>query len=229
MSLVASTGPFVQPKRLSSWLKHEYALDLCREDAELAAGAGSDRKVVSGQVLGAVATGAQTVTVTAKAGNTGNGAIASATADPKVPEGRWEVLIIEAAANAGKFEVRNPRGKLDGSGNVGAAYNGGINFTWADGATDMAAGDAYFIDLTYAPGEAYVGLDLTATDGSQVAAAIAINDATAPDGVAARVLILNGGPSGVDPINLTWPDGITASRKAKALRELRAIGIRATP
>lgn len=229
MSLVASTGPFVQPRRLSSWLKHEYALDLCREDAELLAGSGAVRSVVSGQVLAAVVTGAQTVTVTAKAGNTGNGAIASATADAKVPEGRWEVLIIDAAANAGKFEVRNPKGKLDGSGTVGAPYNGGINFTWADGATDMAAGDAYFIDVVYAPGEAYVALDLAATDGAQTAAAIAVYDATAPDGAAARVVVLNAGPASVDPNGLTWPDGITATQKAKALRELRGLGIRATP
>lgn len=229
MSLVASTGPFVQPLRLSTWLKHEYALDLCREDAELLAGSGGVRSVVSGQVLGVVPTGAQTVTVTAKAGNVGNGAIASATADAKVPDGRWEVLIIEVGANAGKFEVRNPKGKLDGSGTVGTAYIGGINFTWADDATDMGAGDAYFIDLAYAPGEAYLALDLTATDGSQYAAAIAIHDASAADGVAGRVLILNGGPSAVDPVGLTWPADITASQKAKALRELRDVGIRATP
>lgn len=229
MSLIATSGPFVQPARLTAWLKHEYSIDYCREDATLLAGSGAVRSVVSGQVLAAVKTGAQTVIVTAKAGNTGNGAIASATADAKEPEGRWEVLILEPAANAGKFEVRNPKGKLDGSGDVGTAYNGGINFTWADGATDVTAGDAYFIDVAYAAGEAYVALNPTARDGSQTASAIAINDATAPDGVDARVLVLNGGPSTVEVDGLVWPAGITASQKLVAIADLRRIGIKRAP
>jgi len=230
MSLVASTGPFVQPTRLSDWLKHEYSVEQCREDVALAAGVGTDRVVVSGHVLGLIATGAQTVTVAAKAGNTaGIGVIATATADAKVPAGRWEILIIEPEANAGRFQVRNPKGKLDGAGAVGTAYNGGINFTWADGATDVAAGDAFFVDVDYAAGEAYVELSPTAADGSEVAAGIAINGATAPVGEAARLVVLNGGPARVDAVRLTWPDGITAAQKPNAIRELRGLGIRTTP
>ncbi len=230
MSLIATSGPYVQPSRTSDWLKHEYGLDYCRQDAVLAAGSGGVRSVESGEVVAKVATGAQTVTVTAKAGNTASiGVIASATADAKVPEGRWEVLIIEPGANAGKFEVRNPKAKLDGSGDVGAAYNGGINFTWADGATDVVAGDAFFIDVAYAAGEAFVELNLSGTDGSQIAAGIAVKAATAPDGVDGRVLVLDSGPAIVEVDELVWPAGITAAQKLKAVAELRALGIRRAP
>lgn len=229
MSLIASTGPFHQPARLTKWLKHEYSIDFCREDAVLLAGDGDPRAVVSGEVLGLIPTGAQTVEVSAKAGNTGNGAIASATADEGAAKGRWTVTIIEAAENAGTFEVKNPKGKQDGTGNVGVAYDGGVNFTWADGAVDMAAGDVYYIDVSYAAGEAYVALDPAAKDGSQRAAAIAVNDATAPDGVDARVLVINGGPVMVDLNELTWPDGITAAQKVAAVAELRRLGIRQVP
>jgi len=230
MSLIATSGPFVQPAKLTDWLKHEYSIDYCREDAVLMAGAGAERVVVSGQVLGAVVTGAQSVTVTAKAGNTGAiGVVATATGDPKVPKGRWEVLIIEPGANAGKFEVRNPRGKLDGSGDVGTAYNGGINFTWADGATDVVPGDAFFVDVDYAAGEAYVALNLAGNDGSQIAAAIAVNTATAPNGVDDRVLVINAGPVLVDFDRLTYPAGITAAQKLSVIAQLRLAGIRPVP
>lgn len=230
MSLIATSGPFVQPARLSDWLKHEYGLDYCREDATLLAGSGAVREVVSGQVLGAVVTGTQSVAVVAKAGNTASiGVIASATGDAKVAKGRWEVLIIEPGTDAGKFEVRNPKGKLDGSGTVGVAYNGGINFTWADGATDVVPGDAFFIDVDYTAGEAYLGLDLTGADGSQIAAGIAIHHNAAADGIDGRVLVLNGGPAIVEISELTWPEGITAAQKLLAVSQLRALGIKAAP
>lgn len=132
MSLVASTGPFVQPKRLSAWLKHEYALDLCRTPGVLASDAAADRKVVSGEVLGALTAGG-----------------------------------------------------------------------------------------------AFTPLDPSASTGAQIAAGIAIHDTTAPKGQDVPILVLDGGPSQVLPIELTWPAGITAAQRAKALRDLRAIGIRA--
>ncbi|HCQ52691.1 MAG TPA: head decoration protein [Brevundimonas diminuta] len=141
MTLIATSGFIVQPDRLSKWLKHEYALDLCRELGVLAPGEGDPRTVVSGQVLGAVPTD-------------------------------------------------------DGTG----------------------------VEI-----DVYVALDPAGVDGSEVAAGVAIHDATAGDGVAGQVLVLNGGPSSVDPVHLIWPDGITASQKAKAIRELRDIGIRAAP
>lgn len=229
MSLVASTGPFHQPARLTKWLKHEYSVDFCREDATLLAGDGEARTVESGQVLAIVPTGEQTVTPSAKAGNTGNGAIAAATADAGALKGRWIVTIIEGAADAGAFVVKNPKGKQDGTGNVGAAYDGGVNFTWADGATDMVAGDVYYIDVAYAAGEAYVALDPAGADGSEKAAAIAVNAASAPDGEDARVLVINAGPTMVDLNELVWPDGITAAQKAVAVAELRKLGIRQVP
>lgn len=228
--LIASTGPFTQPKRLSDWLKHEYSVDYCRSSRTLLAGSGSARTVVSGQVLGAIQAGAATVTVSAKADNTaGIGVIASATADAKAMRGQWQVVILEPAADAGRFEVRNPKNKTVGAGDVGTAFNGDVNFTWADGATDVKPGDVFYIEVDYAAAETFVGLDLAGTDGSQNAAAIAIADAEAPDGQDGNVLVLDGGPAIVEAINLVWPDGITAAQKKKALDQLRALGIRQAP
>ena len=230
MPLIATSGPFNQPGRLTDWLKHEYGLDYCRQDATLLAGSGAARSVVSGQVMAKVVTGTQSVAVVAKAGNTASiGVIASATADAKTPKGRYEVLIIEPGTDAGKFEVRKPNGKLDGSGTVGVAYNGGVNFTWADGATDAVPGDAFFIDVDYAAGEAFVALDLAGTDGSQDVAGIAVNDATTPDAVDGRVLVLDSGPAQVEVDKLTWPAGITAAQKLAAIAQLRGLGIRQAP
>lgn len=230
MPLIASTGPFTQPLRLSDWLKHEYSIDYCRRSGVLLAGDGAVRSVVSGEVLGEVPTGSATVTITAKADNTaGIGVIAAATADAKAMRGQWQIVILEPAADAGRFEVRNPKNKVVGAGDVGTAFDGGINFTWADGATDVKPGDAFYIEVDYAAATAFVALDLAGTDGSQNAVAIAIHAAEAPDGADGSILVLDGGPSIVEVANLTWPDGITAAQKQKALDQLRLLGIRAAP
>jgi hypothetical protein len=91
----------------------------------------------------------------AVAGNVGNGTI---TAVPVVgvgaQEGRYKLMNIGVAANAGTFEMTDPDGKVLGAVKVGvAATLGGVGpFTIADGATDFAEGDSFNIDVTTTTG-----------------------------------------------------------------------------
>lgn len=86
---------------------------------------------------------------------TGNGTItmASPSAATGAQIGAWKVVCAEPATNSGTFQVFAPDGTLDGVAVVGTAYDGGIKFTIADGATDFAAG-AYFTVTVVADCEA---------------------------------------------------------------------------
>jgi hypothetical protein len=144
-----------------------------REDITIAA----SQTLKPGALLGKVLTGAKSGTAAALGTNTGGvGTIGSITVDADAPLGDYKVVCIEPASNAGAFVVENPDGTINGHGAIGVAYNGlhGVNFTWAD-ATDAVAGDGYTITVVAADATAqgqYKGLDLTASDGTQIVAAV---------------------------------------------------------
>jgi hypothetical protein len=99
----------------------------------------ADHGVVAGAAQALTATPG--ATVSGSGGTPGNGAIGAVTADDGAMEGAWQVVILNPATNAGAFEVVRPDGSIDGNGAVGVAYNGGINFTLADGSTDFVEDD----------------------------------------------------------------------------------------
>jgi hypothetical protein len=135
--------------------------------------------------------------------------------------GDWKIVIIDPVTNAGKFEVLRPDGTLDGTGNVGTAYNGGINFTLSD-ATDFAAGDGFTVNVSYAAGKKAIH-DPSATDGSEVADSILYADA---DGSDADVAIaVTARDAEVNKSELIWKSGMTDSQKAAALASLALRGI----
>lgn len=192
----------------------------------------SGNDLSAGTVLGAVELGTPTVTpgtpVSGTGGTVGNGTVGTWTADAGAMEGKWEIEITAAATNAGKFEVRRPDGTVDGVGTVAVAYNGGINGTLADGSTDWSVGDIIPVDVTYDGDDRvtkYVAHDPSATDGSQVAAAILVPncDASAADQTTRALLR---GPAVVNGNDLTWHSGITDAEKALAESQLLALGIR---
>lgn len=131
-----------------------------------------------GQILGQVTRGVLSGTAAALGAVTsGLGTIGSITVDAGAPLGDYKVVCIEPGSNAGAFVVERPDGTIDGHGTIGVAYNGAasINFTWAD-ATDAVAGDGYVITVVAADATAqdeYKALDLEATDGTEIPAAIA--------------------------------------------------------
>lgn len=124
----------------------------------------------SGTILGRITGGAQTVAApVAGAGNVGNGVFAAPpTADANVPAGDYVIEVIAEVANAGRLRIERPDGTEDGVANVGVAYNGQINFTLNDGATDFKIGDRFVVTVGYAAGSGlYVPLDPTAVNGAQ--------------------------------------------------------------
>lgn len=203
--------------RPGEFLLSEAPGSLSRENIVIA----FSQTLASGQVLGKILRGAATVTPTAAAGNTGNGSIGTVTADTLAPAGTYQVVITEPGANAGEFEVRKPDGAMDGQGTVAVAYNGTINFTLADGATDFTAGDRIDVLVEYAAGSGqYVMHDPEGADGREDAAGILWAAVTTPaDETAAAVAIVRSAEVIED--RLVWDDQ-SAPEKAAALAQLAA-------
>lgn len=182
--------------------------------------------LLAGTVLAAITTGALSAVATAFAGNTGNGAMGAVTVDAGAQTGTWKVLITEPGANVGNFVVERPDGTIDGQGDVAAAYNGGINFTLADGATDFVAGDGFDVVVTAAAATGqgqYVKHDPEATDGTQFAAAILFGEVTVPaGGTADGAAIVR--DAEVRTAYLVWDDH-DAGEKTAAIAQLATLGI----
>jgi hypothetical protein len=181
----------------------------------------------AGLVLGAILVGALSATAAAFAGNTGNGAMSAITVDAGAPQGVWRVLVIEPGANAGVFIVERPDGRIDGRGTVGTAYDGGINFTLADGSADFVSGDGFNITVTAATATnqgAFVAHAPAATNGTQTPAGVLFDDVTIPaNGTAEGVAIDR--DAEVRDADLVW-NGHSDPQKAAARAGLEALGIR---
>lgn len=134
---------------------------------------GASQTLLAGAVLGAVGEGAATVTPGPKTGP-GDGAIGAWTADAGAAPGRWLIRLLATGATAA-FAVYRPDGSLDGQGAVGTAYNGGINGTLADGATDWGVGAEIPVQVAYAA-STYFAHDPEGTDGREVPAALLFDD-----------------------------------------------------
>lgn len=162
-------------------------------------------------------------TGTADAGNTGNGTCTGVAGGSQTMLGDYTLTCTAAAANGGTFAVMAPDGTVLPDATVAVAYsNPHLNLTINDGATDFAVGDIFTVAVAKGDGTA-VALDLTAVDGTQIAAGfvIAAYDATtaAVEGVAiVRDAVIDAG-------NLVWPVGITADQTTAALDQLAARGI----
>lgn len=183
--------------------------------------------ILAGQVLYAAGVAANiTSSAAADAGNTGNGTF---TLDAVAPvaagalNGKYRVVCIAIATNSGTFTVEDPLGREIGRVAVGATFNNQIKFVIADGATDFAAGDAFTVTVGRESGadEQFSALP---NDGSQVAAAIAVYPVTTDASNTAQIAILRRFAE-VRLSDLTFASGISAANKAKAIEELRAIGI----
>lgn len=181
---------------------------------------------LAGTVLAVITTGALSAVATAFAGNTGNGVMGAVTVDAGAQTGTYRVIITEPGANVGNFVVERPNGVIDGQGDVAAAYNGAINFTLADGATDFAPGDGFDVVVTAAAATGqgqFVKHDPEATDGTQIAAGILFGEVTVPAaGTADAAAVVR--EAEVRTAYLVWDDH-DAGEKTAALAQLAALGI----
>lgn len=173
----------------------------------------SGQNTVRGAVLGRKTT-AGTIAGAAQAGNTGDGTIGTLSVGGRAMAGRYRVVCIEPAADAGKFSVEAPDGRNIGVATVAVAFAGEINFTIADGAADFVAGDAFNIDVS-ALTQKYELSAIAATDGSETPDAILAEDcdASAAD---AECLIYEDGV--FNQSQLTFGTGHTADTVRDTLR-----------
>jgi hypothetical protein len=202
----------------------EPAGEFSREAITILAGSGAARPLTTGMVLGKRVTG--TAAATAGAGNTGDGAMGAITVSGAARRGRYKLLFLEPAADAGTFALFDPDGVLVLKGNVAVAFSaGGLAFTLADGPANFVAGDSFTIDVQVSA-EKWLQLDVAATTGEAVAAGILGDDITAADAVDnAGGAALVRGPAIVQAGELVWPAGISDANKANALLELSRLGI----
>jgi hypothetical protein len=88
------------------------------------------------------------------------------------------------ANGLGAFQVTKPDGSVDGTGTVGTAYNGTINFTLADGDANFVVGDVIKVTVSYAviaeEDQVCVAIDPAAHNGSEIFAAILWDEVTTP-------------------------------------------------
>lgn len=202
--------------RLGDWLKWETEGFMSRKKITIGAG-----NLACGTVMGKITTGAATATAFSNnAVNTGTcGAV---TVSQGVKVGTHKVVMIEPATDAGAFIVEGPDGILIGRGTVAVAFSGGgLSFTIADGATDFSSGSGF--DIVVAAGSGYyLALDKDATDGSNVAAGILVNDIDASGAAKDGVIICKA--ARIDTRGLIWADA-TAGTKTAALATLESLGI----
>lgn len=219
--MVTSSMPFYTTTRaplLSSVLAVEDINGLSRQTGIVLAGAGSERALSLGTVIGSRLLG--DITIAAKAGgNTGNGALGTASRGAHAKVGAYVVTCIAAAADGGWFQVVDPDGYRLADALVGVAYAGPqVNFTIADGGTDFVVGDGFSLTIAKGDGK-WVQLDPAATDGTQLAYGVLLAPVTAPDGtdVPAQALVRL---ATIIDTGLVWPAGISAPAKAAALDRL---------
>lgn len=125
------------------------------------------------------------ISVTADAGNTGDGTItlADPAFGPATIPGDYRIVCVDPAADAGAFVIEDPNGNQIGTADAGAAFaSDHLNFTINDGAADFVAGDAFTVSAAATGDPVYVPCDPAATDGSQIARAVALYPADATDG-----------------------------------------------
>ena len=175
----------------------------------------------AGTVLGRRSGGA--ATAAAAAGNTGNGAFGAVTTGAGVKVGAYRVTCIEPAANAGVFTVEDPDGVTIGRATVGVAFTGPINFTIADGATDFVSGDSFVVTVAAGTGQVQA-IDLTATNGADVAIGILYDTAQAIGAVTQKATAFVRDCE-VNGNEITWPAGFTDPQKATAIAQLATRGI----
>lgn len=188
-----------------------------REEVTIAA----SQTITPGKVLGKVVRGA----VTSRTGitRTGNGTIGTLSRSGSALVGAYTIKCIAAASDGGRFAVLDPLGRKIDDALVGVAYAGEVGFTIADGSTDFAVGDTFILDVAAGSGQ-YKALDLSATDGTQTAVAVAMQHATTGSGETAQtVVVVRDAELKLDM--LAWPSGITTDQKNAALAKLAEVGL----
>lgn len=211
---------YAEPYRSFEALLSEGDGSISREAITIAAGAGV---LKAGTVIGKITTGTS-ATSAATAGNAGNGTMGTITVSASALPGVYKLIIIEAATDAGTFQVEGPDGKIIGTGNVAAAFSkGGLAFTLADGSNDFAAGDSFSITVAAGSGK-WTGYDDGNSNGSQIALGVLMQavDASGSDDAKATAIVRL---AEVKKDALQWISAVDSTAKAKAYTDLALVNI----
>lgn len=172
---------FTEGRHAAEFVMSEAEAGYSRDNIVIASGQG---KLAPGSVVGKITKGGE-VSVTKTDVGGGKGAITLA--DPAygdgVKAGRYKVIIVEPASNAGEFIVEDPDGIVIGNGTVAVAFDGDVKFTLAD-ATDFEAGDTAFIDVAIADPDdvgKYAFSPHTGSTGAEEASAVILYGVDATD------------------------------------------------
>ena len=215
---------FTEGRHAAEFLLSEGEKNFSRDNISIA----ESQTIVPGSVLGKRAVVADVVaTSAADAGNTGgSGALtlANPAVSAKAKDGVYQVICTEPNTNGGTFEVFDPAGKSIGKATVGSAFNKEIKFTIAD-ATDFVAGDRFTVTVAAdAVDFEYGAHDPAASDGLEVAAALALYPATTGVGEKVKISAITRHAE-VNGNALTWKAAIAAGDKADGVQALADRGI----
>jgi hypothetical protein len=165
--------------------------------------------ILPGTVLGFISEGAQTVTGANVAPIVGNSTFTvGPTGDADAPAGEYRALFLDADT----YEVRGPNGFVK-VGQLGAAFDGPVNFTRTAGATPHAAGDAFTVTVSYAARNLWAPLDLAGVDGRETAKGVlwaGRHELTTAD---TRRAVAHVRDCDLNGKKLTWPAGITDDQR----------------
>lgn len=181
--------------------------------------------ILAGQVLGKTGTPAsETDAVGAAAGNAGNGTIGTVTIGGTAVDGAYVLVMLTAGATA-EFELHDPNGIVVGTGKVGTAFVGPLSFTITAGGNAFAVGDEFTITVARPLAlDAYEALNLSASDGSNVAVAIAAYPITTGGSATGKIMAITRRAE-VRLADLTWPSGATTAQINEGVVQLNKVGI----
>jgi hypothetical protein len=213
---------FTEGRHAAEFVLSEGPKNYSRDNLKIAA----SQSILPGSVLGKRAITAGVVAVaSADAGNTassGTITMDGTAVTSTVKDGRY----IGVATAATKVEWEDPTGTPIGVSTHGQLFNkGGIRLTITAGGTPNAAGDRFYVDVAADAADFEYGAhDPAATDGFEVAAAIALYPATTAVDESAAIAGITRSCE-VNGKLLTWKTGIAATAKADGIQALAALGI----
>lgn len=183
----------------------------------------------AGAVLGQRRTAGATSAAKA-GGNTGTGTFVLDATTPVLAAaiaGTYRLRCITSVTNGGVFRLEDPNGIVLGDVTIPPGAGGSVTVNehikgaLTDGGTDFAVGDGFDIAVAAGDGK-YVELAPSASDGSQVAAAVLW---AAKNVSGDEVVTIIARDAELAASHLVWPSGITDNQKAAALAQLKQVGL----
>jgi hypothetical protein len=208
---------YTEGRHAAEFLLSEGQGNFSRDSIVIAA----SQAIVPGSVLGKRAVVADVVaTASAADGNVASSgiiAMGSPAVTSKVKDGRYKGIAVTATT----VRWEDPDGKEIGVSTHGSVFSkGGVKFTITAGGSANAAGDEFYIDVAADSADFEFGAhDPSATDGFEIAAAVALYGATT--GADERTSI--SAVTRLAEVNgklLSWDADITAAQKADAVQAL---------